>query len=175
MKYEICYLVGESKEADLDRIKKEVEEIVSGEGGIFEGIETMEKRKLAYQVKHDIRGTYIARRFEIPERESEAGEITNSIAEATKKLNLYGDVLRFIFVKADELPELKQREARVLPRRDERRQGERGRGGRPPMSLRPRMEVRVAPEKKDVSAQEKPASEEKPENIDKKLDELLNI
>jgi len=36
MRYELFYLIGASKEAELEKIKGEVKELVSALGGIFE-------------------------------------------------------------------------------------------------------------------------------------------
>jgi ribosomal protein S6 len=155
MLYELNYLVGESKEAELEKIKKEVEEIVTGEGANFLEPVFTEKRKLAYKVGKDIRGTYTARRFELPEKDSEKSEKNaekeNPIKQITKKLNLNQNILRFIIVKADELPELGKKEEREAPRKE--------------------IKVEKAPPEK------KPAEEkaEVPASIDEKLDELLNI
>jgi ribosomal protein S6 len=155
MIYELNYLVGESKEADLEKIKKEVEEIVAGEGAkLLEPIFT-EKRKLAYKVEKDIRGTYTARRFELPEKDSEEAEKNaekeNPIKQITKKLNLNQNILRFIIVKADELPELGKKEERIAPKKEIKVE-------------------KVLKEKKPV--EEVPVASD---NIDEKLDELLNI
>lgn len=171
MKYEICYLVGESNEAKLAEIKAGAEKIVSEEGGVFEGIETQDRRKLAYKVQKDVRGIYVTRRFELPETE----EIEkNPIGEMTKKLNLFGGVLRFLIIKADKLPELKQREIPVKTEKRERRFDR----SRTSQSAPIRREAPIRTESKPV---EKPAEaapiteEKKEESIDQKLDELLNI
>ena len=155
MLYELNYLIGESKEAELEKIKKEVEEIVAGEGANFLEPIFTEKRKLAYKVEKDIRGTYTARRFELPEKDSEEAEKNaekeNPIKQITKKLNLNQNILRFIIVKADELPELGKKEERVAPRK----------------------EIKVEKVPKEVKpVKETPVASN---NIDEKLDELLNI
>ena len=104
MRYELFYLIGAQKEADLERIKGEVNQMVLTEGGVIEEKATQERRKLAYEIKHQAFGFYVTIRFEMaPEK----------IAEISRKLNLYGDVLRFIVSRADELPELKTKEERL--------------------------------------------------------------
>jgi ribosomal protein S6 len=181
-------LVGESNDPRLAEIKAGAEKIVTEEGGVLEGIETMDRRKLAYKVEKDIRGMYVTRRFELPEREGD--EEKNPIEEMTKKLNLYGDVLRFLIIKADKLPELKQREIPVKVERSERRfdrsRGSSQSGVRRPFA--PRVDTRIpavkAPEAKapEVKADVAPVPQAteaevkaKGESIDQKLDELLNI
>ncbi len=105
MRYELFYLVGISQEPNLETIKKEVAEMVTSLGGVFEEKETLEKRKLSYEVKHETHGIYIAQRFELEEVEK--------IKELLATLNLYNQVLRFIISKADELPPLKSKEERI--------------------------------------------------------------
>jgi ribosomal protein S6 len=155
MLYELNYLVGESKETDLEKIKKEVEEIFASEGANFLEPIFTEKRKLAYKVERDIRGTYTARRFELPEKDMEESEKDmekeNPIKQITKKLNLYQDILRFIIIKGYDLPELGKKEEKVMPKKEMR-------------TDRTPKEEKPAPEKSKTSV-----------NIDEKLDELLNI
>ena len=104
MQYELFYLIGANKEGELETIKKEVAEIVAQEGGEFSEKQTEEKRKLSYEVKHQTHGIYIAQRFEL--------EDPTKIQEINRKLNLYVNVLRFLISKASELPELLSKEER---------------------------------------------------------------
>lgn len=180
MKYEICYLIGESNEAKMAEIKAGAEKIVTDEGGVFEGIETQDRRKLAYKVQKDVRGIYVTRRFELPEKED--GEEKNPIGEMTKKLNLSGDVLRFLIIKADKLPELKQREIPVKTEKKERRYERPRTASQAPIrrEAAPKVEEKAVEAK--VPAEEKAAPQAteaevkaKEESIDQKLDELLNI
>lgn len=105
MRYELFYLVGVSKELDLEKIKVEVDEIVTSHAGIFEEKMTEEKRKMAYKIKKDTHGIYIAKRFSL-EDPAKVGEIIN-------KINLHPGVLRFIMSDATELPELKTKVERM--------------------------------------------------------------
>ncbi|TAK95504.1 30S ribosomal protein S6 [Patescibacteria group bacterium] len=179
MQYEICYLVGEAKDAELDRIKGEVEQLITGKGGAFVGIETVEKRKLAYPVNKEIRGTYVARRFEFAPSESEEAVESNRISEINKQLTLSADVMRAIVVNAAGLPELKQPEVRSsLLRRDDSRRG----GGDRRRPMRPttgysRPQASAAPVSAPSAPVEKPVEKaaEPDQNIDQKLDEILNI
>ena len=112
--YELLYLIGESKEVDTARITKEVKAIVEVEGGTYSGAEKLEKRKLAYAIKREVRGTYIAQRFTTLDKNArelsvEAGE-PSVIGRINHKLNLYRDILRFIIVRAENLPALTQEE-----------------------------------------------------------------
>lgn len=184
MKYEICYLVGESNDPRLAEIKAGVEKIITDETGTFSGIETMDRRKLAYKVEKDIRGMFVTRRFELPEQEDAD---KNPINEMTKKLNLYADVLRFLIIKADKLPELKQREIPVKAEKTERRYDRNRSGFQSPTrrTFAPRTEAKAS-EAKVAAVEAKPVATPAPEvataetkvkeeSIDQKLDELLNI
>ena len=167
MQYELFYLVGQNNEEKLDAIKKEVEQTLTDEGAVFGEMEVITRRKLSYEVKHQIKGIYIARRFEMPEvdywAEGLESEKIGRIDVITKKLNLNQNVLRFMIVKAEELPELKQKEEIPAKREPERRDRRDSRE----RSERPTRHDRPAPAKKE---------EKKPEeSIDKKLEEILNI
>ena len=56
MKYELLYLIAGSRETELDAIKTATEAIITTEGGVFEEKEVVEKRKLAYEIKHETHG-----------------------------------------------------------------------------------------------------------------------
>ncbi|MDO8240670.1 MAG: 30S ribosomal protein S6 [Candidatus Moranbacteria bacterium] len=165
MKYELFYLVAASKETELEAIKKEAEEIVTSEGGVFEEKEVAEKRKLAYQIKHETHGVYVARRFNIEE--------TEKLQAITRKLNLCTNILRSVVSRADELPELKTKEERIAAAsaKPERK---------PKEEKAPVVAAKVAPvaeKKEEVKEEVVTAVEEKKatEDIDKKLEEILNI
>jgi len=165
MRYELFYLVGQNNEEKLDAIKKEVEQMLVDEGAVFGEMEVITRRKLSYEVKHQIKGIYIARRFEMPDvdywAEGSEGEKVAKIEVITKKLNLNQNVLRSMIVKADELPELKQKEEIPVKKEPEKRERRDFRDNKPTRTARP----------------EKPKQEEKKpeESIDKKLEEILNI
>lgn len=163
MQYEIFYLIGASKEAQLEAIKSQVEDIVKEGGGIFLEKEVIEKRKLAYQIKHESHGFYLARRFDLEEREK--------LQEINKKLNLYPEVLRFILSKACDLPELKTKEERIQKSQDESVR----------MASQERLtKGKLLTQKETTSPQSKkaeslPEKTKGDENIDTQLKELLNI
>ncbi len=184
--YELFYLVGDSKEAELPTIRTEVEKIVTDFGGTFLPEETEEKRNLAYEILDERRGTYVARRFTMPEAgdepfSAEAPEKVNAIDGMTRLLQLYKPVSRFILIRAEKLPELKAipREERAKPvRRDDRRSS--GGGRRFPDRGGERRSVEpVRAEKPTVKEEEKPVENEKKpiaqEDLDKQLKEVLDI
>lgn len=174
MQYELFYLVGSSKEGDLDKIKKEVAEIVTQEGGAFEEKQTEEKRKLSYEVKHESHGIYIAQRFELEDLEK--------IQEINRKMNLYNGILRFIITKADELPELlskDERKAKAASINEKQQKSAEKKIARENSSTNKVKEVKKIKEiKEDESPKESSTEEIKKEvneDIDKKLEEILNI
>ncbi len=171
MQYELFYLVGTSKEAALPEIKKEVEGIVITAGGKFLGKETLEKRRLSYEIKRENHGVYLCRRFELEEVEN--------LPEIIKNLNLNTQLLRFLISKAAELPELKSKEERMADaaKRDSRKeQKEIKPEARKMTGTRPTEKVESKSVAKTAEkAQEKAEETEKNADIDKKLEEILNI
>ena len=166
---------------DLPNIKEKVSEIVTSQGGVFEEKQVDEKRKLAYKVKHETHGIFVARRFELPESEK--------TKEITRKINLYPKVLRFLISLADELPELTSKEERtgketpsqtkVTPKPETIVKKE-----------EPKEEIKEEEKKEDKKAEETEEPKEKEpeielpkeddkkkadEDLDKKLEEILNI
>jgi len=159
MRYELFYLISASKEAETEKVKADLRKIVEEAGGVFEEKETQEKRKLAYKIKHETHGIYIAQRFELSEPEN--------LGEVNKKLNLYPGILRFMVSKAAELPELRSKEERIneANQRDSKtRENER------------RAEEKQRPAKKAAApAKAKKDESVSSDDIDKKLEEILNI
>lgn len=121
VEYELFYLVGESKDAELARIREDVEKLVVSFGGTFLPAQTEEKRKMAYPVKKEVRGTYIARRFTLPGKDDrESDPAVHPLTEINKALQLSKDVLRSLIINADGLPELKAIEREERPRTENR-------------------------------------------------------
>jgi ribosomal protein S6 len=162
MQYELFYLVAGSKENDLPKIKESVKKIVAEEGGVFELKETVEKRRLAYKIKRESHGLYVASRFTL--------EDTEKVRSLTRKLNLYPEVLRFLVSRADELLPLLSREERIEASTRAEQQKARSLSAEKDFSRRG-FESKKEPEKAKA-AEKKPF---KDEDIDKKLEEILNI
>ncbi len=161
MQYEIFYLIVASKEPELERIKAQVEKIIQSLEGKFLEKEVIEKRKLAYPVRHENYGFYLARRFELEKKES--------LLEINKKINLYPEVSRFIISRAAELPELKTREERIKESEKVNHLISQDHQAK---------ETGLAQKEKESAKEKGRALEEKPaqeENIDSQLKELLNI
>jgi ribosomal protein S6 len=157
MQYELFYLVGASKEADLDKIKKEISDIVTAEGGVFEEKQVIEKRKMAYEIRHENRGFYVAQRFNLEDSEK--------MQLITQKLGLYTEILRSIITRTEELPELTSREERGQKSKTEQKVE---------IKKEKAPEPKPAVEKKEEDKKE-PEEKLSEEDIDKKLEEILNI
>ena len=165
LEYELFYLVGEKKAAELPQIKETVAKLVTDFGGTFLAPATEENRKLAYEIKGEIRGTYIARRFTLPDRdeiECGADEI-HPLKSIERGLMLSKEVLRFLILRADDLPELKPIEREEKPLTDKKL----GRGERY------RSATRVVRDTPVIQAKPTPAAQEVSEkDIDQQLESL---
>ncbi len=160
MQYELFYLVGASKEADLEKITQETSKIIASEGGVFEEKQVIEKRKLAYPVKHEKYGFYVAQRFEMAD--------TEKFKAVNKRLNLHSEILRFLISRAEELPELLSRKEREEIKLKKDRESRKERSA----------EIKISESREEKPAQAaKQVPEEKAteEDIDEKLKEILNI
>lgn len=123
IEYELFFLVGESQESEKSVIAERVAKIVENDGGTFLEPVTEEKRKLAYEIKGESRGTFIARRFTLPsvdEIPETVSEELHPLEKINRQLQLDKGVLRFIIVRADNLPELKPIERVEKPRTNAR-------------------------------------------------------
>ncbi len=189
MKYELCYLVGESKEQELSKIKEEISAIISKEGGKWSEPQIEERRKMAYKVGKEVRGIYVAQQFEIiKDDEKENEEKNNPLDIMNKKLNLHNDILRFIIVKAEDVPELKVREGKPVFAKDSGNERENYKKPSyfkkteiaPKEKIKARKEEATLVPKAEVKEEktEKKITEKKTEDkksIDEKIDEILNI
>jgi small subunit ribosomal protein S6 len=99
MLYELNYLVLQSKTEDLAKIRKATKEWIIEIGGEIKEEKEFLKRKLAYQIKKESYGFYTVLRFE-----TEKEDFTNQL---TKKLDLSSKIDRYIIIRAEDLPSLK--------------------------------------------------------------------
>ncbi len=159
VEYELFYLVGESKDAELARIKQDVEKVVTENDGTFLAPQTEEKRKLAYMVKKESRGTYIARRFTLPdkdERDEQGSAVEiHPLVTINRTLQLSKDVLRFLIVNAEAMPELKAipREERTKTENRGNRYEKRGAVRPMPAPIAPAEEVKKVVSEEEMDAQ----------------------
>lgn len=174
MQYEILYLVGQPQEGNLSAIDKEVEKYISEVGGDMTDSRWEEKRKLAYPISHIERGTYVARRFTLPEQDYWEAENDPSgkdgIQELTQKLNLYKDILRFVVVKADQLPSIEDFVNRKQEERQQKTSDEEKKRTKTVVEKAAKSAGSTQPSK-PVTKKDTSSNEE----IDKKLDEILNM
>lgn len=113
MQYELLFLLGHDKEANLDSIEKEIEKFIQAVGGEVSLDRWESRRRLAYPIKHQDRGVYVARRFTLPEydmwaedaKEEEQG--VDRIEKLSRSIQLYREVLRFSIVRSEGLEDLK--------------------------------------------------------------------
>ena len=148
MEYEICYLIGESKEANLEKIRPEIEGIITKHKGVFSEGEFLRKRRMAYEVKGEKRGTYVARRFTIPSKDEreELYPDYDIMGEINKELRFNQNLLRYILIKTDDLPPLKDLEL---------------------------SEEKFAEEKREFKKEEKPKEEKITEKVEEKKAEVV--
>lgn len=211
MQYEILFLVEQAKEEKLSEIEKSIEDILKEVNGELTHDRWEEKRKLAYPIGKAVRGTYVARRFSLPDRDfwgKKSGENPkNPLDEVVRKMNLFSDVLRYTIVRAEGLLSLVDFAAKKAEEKEmgqKKFQKSEGTDREPTIRFRKDM-IRNAPQKieektvvkedesmpnttstvdehKKVESthakqvkKEAPTSKDNTEDIDKKLDEILNM
>lgn len=105
----------------MDEIKSEVEKIVEKHQGVFGADEWIKKRRLAYEIKKESRGTYVAKRFSLPDKDEREEKFpgVDFIGKMTEDLNFNQDILRFIIVKAEELLPLSEMQEKDLQKERE--------------------------------------------------------
>lgn len=163
MIYEIFYLIGASQEADLEKIKEIVDKVITSSGGVFEEKETLEKRRLSYNIKRETHGIYIAQRFNLEDKDA--------FKEINRKLNLENKILRFIVSRASELPELKSKEERISETEEKEKKKKESRL----IGDLPKKQEKVEESQTTETKEEKIKPTKTKEDIDKKLEEILNI
>jgi ribosomal protein S6 len=159
--YEILFLIGESKKAELEGIKKSVEDSIVASGGEMLPGEFVDERRMEYAISAERRGTYIAKRFRV--LDETGGDVPGAV---TKALSLNKGVLRFLIVCAKGLPTLEESQERVKRVSDTRRKPT---GRYPSNRQRPTQPVPAVSQE----APAKPALSDT--EIDKKLGEVLDI
>ncbi|MDZ7611462.1 MAG: 30S ribosomal protein S6 [Candidatus Moranbacteria bacterium] len=102
MLYEINYLILQSHTPELEKMREEMRKFIESNGGKVVEEKKYLKRKLAYEIKHEKYGFYTVLRFE--------SKSAKSMAEIKSKLNQMSNIARYLIVRADELPSLKEQE-----------------------------------------------------------------
>ncbi len=155
MQYEVLFLVGQDRESNVPEIEKEVDALIVEAGGELIDDRWENKRKLAYPVRHSMRGTYIAKRFVFKEStdDKESFETASPIEMINNKLLLSENILRFIIVRAEEMLPLKE----FALRKEEEKAGAKKSFGKPEvLSVLRQPAVRM---KRDFQKIEKPADQ----------------
>lgn len=195
MRYEILYLIPESKTADCETIGKVIETHITECGATLLKDSWEDRRKLAYPIKNSTKGIFVAKRFEISKDEDVYEKEADPIQELTKRLRLMNDILRFLIVSAENLPPLKEFSARKeeerlkhsqTPRHTEDKHGKRTEKksfNATPISSDPfsknegasEIKKEEAPSPKKVSPAKEKIADKDTKEIDEKLDEILNM
>ena len=129
---------------------------------------------MAYKIRRDTHGIYVAKRFELGERKN--------IQEIITKLNLHSGVIRFLISDASELPELRTKEERMEQERT-RTEQESARNNLREIEKKasqPEATTRTVAASEETDTKKNPEKESQKaaaenEAIDKKLEEILNI
>lgn len=186
MEYEINFLVLQSNTESIESIRQKVKKIIEAHQGTV--IDTLEykKRKLAYKINHELFGFYTVFRFKM--------DAPAEIEAMKKELNLFSDVARYIIVRTDELPKLQKeieapkkekpvpiKEKKVIKQEDvEKLLAEKKTDSTPEQKTATKevpeeKPVKEEVEKKAPAEKKEKKDEDSLEDLDKKLDEILNI
>jgi ribosomal protein S6 len=194
MIYEINFLVLQSKTETLNKIRKETKKFIESFGAsIIEEKEYL-KRKLAYEVKHENYGFFTVLRFKF--------EKNINLDEMKNKLNQKEEIARYIIIKADELPSLKEEDTKKIEKAYTNKKSIKSEDVEKALKEQAKKEivseektvassrketeekkeekpVEKKPKKKAEKQENKPEKEENTDEVsldelDKKLDEILN-
>ncbi len=92
--YELMYIAEpEAKDDDIEKINKEIVDLVESEGGTIVKTDDMGRRPLAYRIKKFTEGYYFL--FEIEGSGKE-------IAEFERRLRVNDKIIRYLTVRVDE-------------------------------------------------------------------------
>jgi ribosomal protein S6 len=164
VEYELLFFTTVANEEKIGSIKKDITEILESLGGKMAGdFSDIGKRKLAYPIKRNTHAFFSFIRFDLDD------ENRQNIPEIGKRLGLYGNVMRHIIVRAEEIGKpiisggikFEQEE-----RAETKPGGRRERTTRPPQvekAIRPATEVKASEDKSKASLSE----------LDEKLSEIL--
>lgn len=151
MNYEILYIIpAKYSDTETEEINKKIPLILEKAGASIVKIDNWGKKKLAYQIKHFRYGYYTLIVFSAP---------AEALQEITRKLNLNQEIIMFQIVKEIEWncpkpsDDKKEEVKKEKPAEDDKK------------------EEKVAEKPKEKKKEKKKASID---DLDKKLDELLN-
>ncbi len=152
MLYEINFLILQSKTSELEKIREEIKNFIkSFDAEIVEEKEYL-KRKLAYGIQHENYGFFTVLRFQFKKK--------NNLDDLKIKLNQKNNIARYIIVRADELPSLKEQDIEKLEKIHTGKK-----------SIKSEDVGKALAEQKKVKKETISKVQEKPETTDKKLTE----
>ena len=151
MQYEILYLVGEPHTGELQDIQKKIESIITESEATLLDEKWEDRRKLAYPIKHIVRGTFVAQRFEIADEGTE-----NPVDSIQSKIHLMKEVLRCMIVRSESLPSLKEFATRKEEERLKHSQGPKKGQDTPQKSKERKSSLSSQPFKKESEEKEAP-------------------
>lgn len=92
--YELTFIVrSDVEEPDLTAVIDRVKSLISDNGGEVTRLDLWGSRRLAYPIKYLRDGQYVFMLTKLPPQ---------AIVEVDRSLNLVEDILRYLFVRADE-------------------------------------------------------------------------
>lgn len=181
MQYELLFLVGHDKEANLESIEKEIEKFVGEIKGELSVDRWESKRKLAYPIKHQDRGVYVARRFTLPEYDMWAEDTKEQgidrIEKLSRALRLYREILRFSIVRSEDLEDLNTFTNRKSEERKTHHQkvAEKELKAKKPAPRIPMSKPSITTPIAQTPQKEAPKKEISTAEINERLDEILNV
>lgn len=157
--YELLFIIpGSYNDSEVPAIKEKVVSFISKIGGQITKDQDYERRKLAYEIKHETFGHYWLMEFDAEGR---------NIKELNHQLELAPEILRFILVRAKiktaaDIAQEAAVKARITARKAEKVKQE--------LKAVTETEKKVEEPKKE---EEKTEGKVSMEDLDKKLDEIL--
>ncbi len=93
-KYELMYIIGSQiSDNDIPEVTGEVKKYIEGKGGIIEKEEELGKKKLAYPIKHQKIGHYVAVNFDAP---------SDALAEIEHRIRTNQGIIRHLIINLEE-------------------------------------------------------------------------
>ena len=181
MNYEINFLILQSKTEGLAEIRQKIKKIIEEKNGKITDELIYEKRKLSYEINHEGYGFFTVYRFDIEKDE----EDNDSIKLLKNDLNLASEIARYIIVRSDELPALHEKKEERKENSKEINKDKKDGNIEVKKVATQKISSKEEISKEDLERElkkkdEKPKKKDKTDDaslndLDKKLDEILNI
>ena len=96
MEYELLFFTSIANEERISEIKKEIEEILAGQGGkVSAAFSDIGKRKFAHPIKRQTHGFFSFGRFDVEDKDK--------LPDINRRLALNNDIMRHLIVRTDEI------------------------------------------------------------------------